>query len=285
MELSELTPGMVALRDRAREFFATTYESPKMYVEEELSKRLAWRPALRFSIRQYINVFVEPSEVGPYPRILDLKYAEVLNYPEPIAVYAVCPHEAIASTEQRREMGRLQSHGFGLVTVDEEGEVRRLFPAMPLVQVIPEAEYRELLRGLPKKIRQRISEAFEDYKNNPVKGAQTITELTEGMVIQACADAVKKGIVSNGAVSGTVARKLDALAAAQGLFDARAAVGGIREYMSVDRNLNHHWPRSKKKAYQKYVNCRYTFVEGIKKIARFREAMKNAQLSGNLPRV
>lgn len=63
MELSELTPGMVLLRDKARSFFESVYESPRMHVDEELDKRLAWRPALRFSIRQYINVFVEPSEV------------------------------------------------------------------------------------------------------------------------------------------------------------------------------------------------------------------------------
>ena len=285
MESSELTSGLVLLRDRARSFFDTLYESPTMHVDEEFDGRLAWQPALRFSIRQYINVFVEPSEVGPYPRILGLKYAEVLNFPQPIAVYTVCPHEVTTSAEQRREMGRLQAHGFGLVTVDGEGEVKRLFPAMPLVQVIPDAQYRELIRGLPKRIRQRISEAYEDYKNNPVKGAQTITELAEGMVIRAYADAVKKGIVNNSAVRGTVAQQLDALAAPQQLGNARAALGGIRDYMSIDRNSSHHWPKSKKQAYQKYANCRDTFVEGIKKIARFRDAMRNVQLSGNLPRV
>ena len=79
MELSQWTPGVGSLRDKARGFFESLYESPGMYVDEELDKRLAWRPTLRFSIRQYINVFVEPSEVGPYPTILDLKYAEVLT--------------------------------------------------------------------------------------------------------------------------------------------------------------------------------------------------------------
>ena len=285
MEPSGLTAGTVVLLDRARSFFDSLYEKPKMHVDEELDKRLAWRPALRFSIREYINVFVEPSEVGPYPRILDLKYAEAINFREPIAVYAVCPHEVIAGTEQRREMERLQAHGFGLLTVDEEGVVKRSFPAVPLVQVIPEGEYRDLIPGLPRRIRQRISEAFEDYKNNPVKGAQTITELAEGMVMQACADAVKKGLVSNGNVKGSVAKQLDALAAAHALVNARPAVGGIREYMSVDRNLNHHWPKNKKKAYQRYVSCRATFVEGVKKITRFRDAMKSAGLSGNLPRI
>ena len=143
-------------------------------------------------------------------------------------------------------MGRLQSHRFGLITVDGEGEVKRLFPAMPLVQVIPEAEYKELIRGLPKRIRQRISEAFEDYKNNPVKGTQTITELAEGMVMQASSDAVKKGLVSNAAVKGSVATQLDALAAVKALTSARAAVGGVREYMSVERNLNHHWQKARR---------------------------------------
>ena len=51
-----------------------------MPVGRELHRELQWTPALRFVIYGYINVFVEPSESGPYPRILELKYADVLNF-------------------------------------------------------------------------------------------------------------------------------------------------------------------------------------------------------------
>ena len=58
----------------------------------------------------------------------------------------------------------LQERGFGLVTVDPDGDAHVLFPAIPLVQVIPEASFKQQLKGLPKAIRQATCEAYEDYR-------------------------------------------------------------------------------------------------------------------------
>ena len=151
-----LTSGEAFLRDAARTLFEERYEKPKMHVGRELHRELQWTPALRFVIYGYINVFVEPSESGPYPRILELKYADVLNFPEPISIYAVCPENVISTPAQRAEMKRLKAHRHGLVMVDSSGRANRVFSPTPLVQVISEAEFRNSIGALPLTIRRTI---------------------------------------------------------------------------------------------------------------------------------
>ena len=69
----------------------------------------------------------------------------------------------IVKPDQRSDMKRLQDHGFGLVTVDPNGLAHRIFSPIPLIQVIPQANFKQEIHGLPRKIRQRVSEAFDDY--------------------------------------------------------------------------------------------------------------------------
>ena len=81
-----------------------------------------------------------------------------------------------------------------------------------------------------------------------------------------------------------MAGALDALYNAKQFKNVRGAIGGARSYISAYRNPGHHWPRNTKKAYEKYAACRHAFLEGIKQIQRFREAMRSVSLSGNLPK-
>ena len=255
-----------------------------MYVNEELHKDLEWTPALRFVIHEYINVFVEPSEAGPYPGILETKLNDVGQFPQPIAAYAVCTEDTILTKDQRKAMRRLKSHGFGLITVDGDGIADMAFSASPIVQIIPNAEYKLEIEGLPAKIRQRIGETFEDYNNKPVNGVRSLTEIAEGMVEQAGKDAVRKKFLTNTNLGSTTASALQALRNAEECNNAVSAIGGMEGYISTYRNLTHHWSKNKKKAYEKYNTCRHAYLDGIKQIKRFRTAMKNAGLSGNLPR-
>ena len=256
-----------------------------MHLNKELHRDLAWTPGLRFTIHGCVNVFVEPSETGPYPRILELKNAEVRNFQQPIAIYAVCPENMISKSDQQSDMKRLQSHGFGLITVDPNGQAHRMFSASPLIQFIPQAEFKGEAVGLSKKIRQRVSEAFDEYNSNPLSGVRCISEVLEGLVMQAGKDAKKKGYLKDNPLpDGSVANVLDALHDVKQCKYARASIGGVRGYIHDYRNTSHHWPTSKKKAYEKYTNCRHAFLDGIKKVKTFRAAMKNVGLSGNLSR-
>lgn len=284
MKFVGLTSGEEFLRNAARRYFDDLYEKPTMHVNQELHRDLAWTPALRFVIHEYINVFVEPSEISPFPRLLDAKHTDVLHFPQPIAIYAVCPEEMVLKPAQRAEMKRLQSHGFGLITVNQQGQPHREFSASPLVQVIPKAEYKVEIEGLPKKIRQRIGEAYEDYNAKPVNGVKSLTEVLEGFVTQAGKDAVREKYLNKSDLGSGVADTLDALHGAKKCKSARAAIGGVRSHVKEYRNPKHHWPANKKKAYQKYNDCRHAFMDGIKHIHRFRTAMRAVGLTGNLPK-
>ena len=191
-----LISGEEFLLNAARSFFEDIYEKPEMHLNEQLHRDLPWTPALWFTIHRYINIFVEPSETGPYPKILELRNTEVRHFQQPIAIYAVCPEDMISKPAQQSDMKRLQDHGFGLMTVDPNGRARRMFSAIPLIQVIPRAEFKQEIHGLPRKMRQRVSEAFDDYCSKPVNGVKSLSEVIEGLVKQAKNDVVRKGYLS-----------------------------------------------------------------------------------------
>ena len=278
-----LSSPLESLRDAARACFANRYADPTFHVEKALPQ-LQWVPALRFVLPHgHIHVFVEPSDNGPYPRGLDILYTKARNYAEPIAVYSVCYEAATYSTAYRRARRELKSHGFGLVTVDHNGVADVEFPAIPIVQAIAEADFKQQTTDLPKGIRQRVSEAFDDYVAKPVNGVRTLSEIVEGMIRKAGRDSAKKGGISKKDSGKAPAAVLDALHEKHP--QARAAIGGARSFIDECRNLSHHWPRNKKDAYKKYADCRHHFLSGLHTIQALSKAMKGIGLAGNLPRI
>ncbi|MYH32594.1 MAG: hypothetical protein F4010_01235 [Cenarchaeum sp. SB0669_bin_11] len=215
---------------------------------------------------------------------MKLKSNDVRQVPQPIAIYAVCPEEALAKPGQVAESLKLQAHGFGLLLVDLTGQARELFPAIPLVQVIPQDEFKEKTRGLSGKLRQRVFDAFEQYKRSPVDGVKEISEILEGLVQQATHDAIQRNYVDGSLRNSPIAFILDTFFGESRFQNFRAAIGGSRSYYSEYRNPSSHWPRGRQAAYAKYSECRHAFLDGLVHISRFRQAMKDIGLTGNLPR-
>lgn len=279
-----LSSGSDFLRDAARGFFADLYELSTLLAGSELHKDLNWTPSLRFVINDHVNVFVEPSESRPYPRIFSLRLGDVLQFPQPIAAYAVCPEELLLEAGNQGDIQRLEDHGFGLIAISKNGDARRRFAAVPLVQVISRADYKALIEGLTPRQKQCVAQAYEDYKNRPSTGVATLSEVMEGMGIQAAKDAAAKGWITNAQANGSIAAALDAMYAVPACQSARGVIGGLRHYIHTYRNLSHHWPKNKKKAYQKYGECRHAFLDGVRQMVQFRQGMRNIGLSGNLPK-
>ena len=279
-----LTSAEQFLRDSARRFFEELYENPEMHLEQELHRDLSWTPALWFTIHEQIRIFVEPSETSPYPRILGLKNGDVRRFPQPIAIYVVCPEEILRAPGQQAEIRRLHADGYGLITVDADGNANRVISTIPLIQIISAPEFKQEITGLSKKLRQRISEAFEDYCAKPVNGVKSLSEVIEGMVEQSGKDAVRKQYLQKKDVTGSIADLLDALYDLPRCNNVRAQIGGVRSFIAEYRNLSHHWPKNAQRAYKKFADCRHAFLDGIKRVHQFRTAMKDVGLSGNLPR-
>ena len=280
MTISGLTSGAEYLRDAAQEFFNGMYGNPKMFLDEPLHKDLSWTPALRFTIHKHINIFVEVSETSPYPEVLSLKSNAVRNFQEPISIYSICPEDVkIAKKDVVKE---LELNGFGLITVDSNKQVELVFRAIPLIQIIPKSEFNSEIRGLSIIIRQRVSEAFVDYNDNPVNGVKSLTEILEGVVTSAWKQCLKKGYLENRRRNFDVATNLDTLYNNDRFQNIRGPIGGVRGYYGQYRHLSHHWPKNKKQAYKKYADCRHAFIDGIKQIQQFITAIRSVGLSVRL---
>ncbi|WP_342361897.1 hypothetical protein [Terrarubrum flagellatum] len=275
-----LSSGTDFLRDSAKAHFEKIFQQPTILLNSQLDANLSWRPSIQFTVNGHQTIVAEASET-PYPLIFNMRRTDILNVQAPITVYCVCPEEAYLADQPSAK--KLMADGYGLFTVDAQGTVVKRCGSIPLVMQITDGLFVEEIKGLPKKFRQRIAESFEKYKQNAQSGVADISEVVEATVFKAGKDAVAKGWVTASDVKpGFSAKTLEALKDAANLKNAAAAIGGAQSFISVYRNSAHHTPRNKKQAYTKYRDCRHGFLDGIKKIAHFRDSVKQCGLTGNL---
>jgi hypothetical protein len=282
MIAAELSSGLDGLRVAAIALFKRDGYSLGT-PNQDVVDALKWKPTCSLSSSGHIHTLVEMSEDKVYPQILRLRHAELTQFPEPVAVYVVCPEEIAIEPSSQSDIKDLESHGYGLVVVDATGKAHRRFAAIPIVQVISTLDYVAATKSLPKRVKQSVAQAFVDYRAKPTVGVVTLSEIVEGLATRAVTDAVKKGWITNGVAKGAIANALDEMYTSKDCRSSRAAIGGIRNYVANFRNPSHHWPKNKKKAHEKYSQSRHAFLEGLRLLREFPGAMKNIGLSGLLP--
>lgn len=273
-----LSSGDDYLIKAARIYFVQKYQNPSIAVSSPIATSLSWQPGLHFRVHDHLTVVAEASNAGPYPLILQLRRSDVTNLDMPVSVYAICPEEVY--TNGQSEFKRLIADGFGLLTVDANGGVVERAHAIPLIQQISAVEFGADIKGLPVKLRTRLAQAYDSYKHNPPTGTADIAEVMEGLVLRAGKDAAAKGWITNSDVKGGVAKILQAMQGSVQCNSAAAAIGAAQAYISMYRNIGHHFPKDKRAAAKKYRDCRHGFLEGLKKVTFFRDSMKNLGFSG-----
>lgn len=237
---------------------------------------------MHFAPTKYLIVAVEASE-KPYPDILRIRYPDILNIHIPIAVYCCCPEEAYLKKEHQKDIKDLRAHGFGLLTVDEDGNVTERFDCIPLIQHISESEIEGEIKSLPKAIRLRFREAYKKYNGHPVSGLQDVTEIVEDIVYGAIQHAVKKKMLDDKVLKETSATKsVRNLFGAPPLENKHACQGGLTYFFSKYRNVAHHSPKSRKQAYEKFMNCREGFRAAITHSKEFCDALEDAGIPRKL---
>jgi hypothetical protein len=275
-----LSSGLTFLVEGAKSYFKSTFQSVPFHTNEVVDKSLNWVPSLHFKINEHLTIICEASE-SPYPLMFSMRRQDVLKLQMPISVYCVCPEEAYLA--QQAEAKRLMNHGYGLLTVDAEGNVQRRSACIPLLQQITDEEFHADIRALPRKVRTRLAESFETYKHNAPSGSADIAEVMEGLILKAGREAANKKWISNSAAKpGAPAATLAAMHEAPQLQNALAAISAAHAYISMYRNVSHHFPKDKKQAAKKYRDCRHSYLEGLKKIAFVRESFVKVGLSGGL---
>lgn len=275
MSWSGLTHGETVLAKSAIEYFQTRFEPAEIKRFEEVDPKLGWRPSLHFQRNNHMTIVAEVSEETPYPEIFRIRRAEIVDVQRPMSVYAVCAEAVCLRADKQVDIKSLQDHGFGLLSVSDNGDVTVRFHCIPLIQHIPEAELVEEMRELTPKIRAEIRDCYERYKNDARSGLEGITQLVEALVNCAAKRVVKRNWTTNTQLGTTTSSILDKLNTLEECKAARGAIGGVRGYMAEYRNIAHHAPRSKKQAHKKYRDCHNGFREGIRKVRSFRKAFKN----------
>jgi len=285
MSTSGLSPADEYLRNAAEKYFKKTYQHPPIRRSEAI-KPLGWAPSLQIDIHDYRTVICEMSAEKPYPQMLALRGHDVMQVQAPICVFSVCPEEEFLKADQQKSVKDLVAHGFGLITVDSSGDAMVRHDCIPLVQRVPDAAFQTEIRGLPSKFRQKTAQCYENYKKNSVAGVQELSGLVEGIILQAGRDAIAKTWLTNGqAAPGKAADTLDNLFNCKQLQNIRAKVAAARGYIDAARNTVSHYPKNKKQAYKKFNDCRENFIQGLKITKDFREALRSAALSGDIPKV
>lgn len=271
------------LLEAAKTYFKKAYGNPPITENAEIGKDINWRPTLQVKVHNHLTIIVEVSET-PYPGILSARRRDLRQLEMPISVFSICPEEACLQKNQQEKIKELQSHGYGLIQVDDNKEASLRFPCIPIIQQISDDEFNTLAKNISSHQKGRIAQAFLKYKHDPITGVQEITETVEGMVLQAGREAVKKGwIDKKNAKPGYAIVTLEALMETNDGKKLLTVLENVCAYYKEYRNISHHFPKDKNQAFKRYRKPRTGFLEGIQTINVFSEALKKIGLTGKLP--
>jgi len=265
------------IRSSVKKYLISTYSNPPVKCDEVVDQTLGWVPTISCLVNNQL-MLIEASE-KPYPEILRMRRAEMVEVPAPIAAYAACPEEAYA--QNQREAADLALHGFGLFTVDASGNVTAKFPAIPIAQHIPESQFKDDVEGLPALHKRKARECFDLYRHNAPAGVANLAEQVEGLIVRAGRDAAKKGWITAAQSKDSLANLLVSLQGAAQFKNADTVLSAARMYVQRYRNVAHHVPKNKKQAYRKYRDCRHAFLDGLRTMRDFKDAMNSLGLSGS----
>lgn len=271
-----LEPSVQPLSKAAHAYFVgqRMARTAAIKIDLEINRNISWRPTLWFKGGGHTIVAVEVSPDMPYPMALKINSNSISHAELPITVYAACPEDVFLT--KQKEVKELQSHGFGLLTVDSVGSVTKRFGGAPLVQHIPEDDFRKEVKDLPQSIVRDLIEAFELYNNKPTAGLAQVGEIVEAATNCAKKAVIKKGWTTEPTMGNSLANCLNCMLNLTQLDNAKAGIGRMRSFVSEYRNTAHHAPKSQKAAYERLSECRHGFLEGIKSLQSFTQQLKKS---------
>jgi hypothetical protein len=273
-----ITSANAFLREAAKNYLNVFYDHPPIKEDEDIDSELGWRPTISCHINNLLMV-IEASE-KVYPLIFRMRRAEMAQVQAPIAVYCICPEEAYL--QNQKEAQDLEKHGFGLFTVNAQGQAIKKFAAIPIAQHVTENDYNTDVKHLPPKIKRMAKTSFETYRGNSPAGVASLSEIVEGIIMKAASEAAKKGWMPKADATGALASVLLKMKAAPQFNGANTAFSSAQAFVSRYRNASHHFPKNNKQAHLKYRDCRHGFLDGLRHLQALHDAMKAAGLSGSI---
>jgi len=250
----------VALHSLA--FCRDRYGNNGVKIEEGIDDAIMWRPSYFLKLGKFKIVAVEVED-NLYPETLKGAAHDISHYDFPISVYQACTLEAFLGDPKHKKVALLKKHGFGIITVDDEGNTVVQHACVPLAQHISPDVFDSAISELSPQIKVAFRSAYTVYETNETQGLQEAGQIVEAIISAILTGAIKAGDVGAGAGGQTLANRIDAMYASQALAGHRAALGGTREFVQEFRNTVSHPAKNAKQAAEKIRKCRRGFLEAI----------------------
>lgn len=246
--------------------------------DKEFKAGLEWRPSFWFRYQGAANL-IEASVDKIPPIIAKASYSDILQIDEPICVYIVCTEKVFNDANQSL-IKSMTAQGYGIISIDGNGESHLRNRAAPLLQIISPEEIKNRVRACTPANRKKVLACFEEYKSNPKNGVQEITEIFESFIQRAMKDSVKQGWFVDADLEMAKANQLIKMQKDGHFHNVSAVIGEAQSFMKNVRNIAKHPPSSRVKAAERFRDCRSNFIQGIRAINNFSAAMKTIGLSG-----
>jgi len=273
MPFDTLSPRLKAVATASLSLCRNRWGHQGLRKEEPIDGSISWRPTYFLKPSRFEIIAVEVDD-KIYTEVLKSAAHDIGNFDHPITVYQASPLDVFQNDPRMARIGLLRDHGFGIITVDDEGNARIQHTAQPLAQNILPTRFESDLSGLTQSLKIAFRAAYVTFQTNVGQGLQQAGQIVEGMIGSICSQAEANGTIATSA--GSLADKIDLLYQSNHFRQYRGTLGGVRSFVREFRNTASHAPRSAKEAAEKIRNCKDGFLTGLRLAKQLREDMQRA---------
>jgi hypothetical protein len=278
MAFDTLDPRLQLVAEKALALCKNRYGGNGLKIEEGIDPEIQWLPTFYLRPTRFQILAIEVDD-NLFPEALKGAAYEITQYDAPISVFQACPLDAYQRDPKQSKVNLLRKHGFGIITVDDDGNATVQHPCIPLAQYISNEELEPALAELTPKLKVEFKHAHDTYLINAGQGVQQVGQIVEAMITCLADHAKKRNIISANEASGDLADRIDALYSKPAFKNHRAALGAARDFIKEYRNIASHPQKNTQQAMVKIQKCKDGFLRGISVAAKLRLAMQQLGFS------
>jgi hypothetical protein len=269
-----------SVAENALVFCRSRYGANGLKVEEGIAAQIAWRPTFYFRPTRFQILAVEVADLL-FPEALKGAAYEIVNFDRPISVVQACSLTTYQADPKQGKVNLLRKHGFGILTVDDDGNATLQHNAIPLAQHISTDELDSAVSDLTATLKVHFKGAYETYVANVGQGVQQVGQIVEALACIA-KQAVKKSVITPAEAAGALADVIDNLYQKTVFRNHRAALGAARDFIKEFRNIASHAQSTAAEAMEKIKKCRAGFLSGIAVATKLRDVMQQLGYTINI---
>jgi len=240
----------------------TNFGSNGLQLEKEIDAAIGWKPTFYMRHRPLL-VAVEVNDLI-FPELLKIAAHDIEHFDYPIAIYQACSLDVYQADRGLKRVTDLRDHGFGLITVADNGAAQIQVRAGPLGQFIPNGKCEHELRTLTPSLKVRFRAAHATYETDVGQGLQAAGQIIEALIKCIAVQAEAAGLVNQNTSNRDAADIIDRLWDARPFHPHRAVLGGLRSFVRTYRNTASHPARTPQEAIEKIRNCKAGFLEALR---------------------